>query len=123
MANNIVHGGGPGSVINWTNSGAAISAGTPVVVGNVLGIALTDIAAGAVGSVQIAGVVRGVNKKTGVAFAQGQNLVWLKGTTKMGGAADAATGDMLNCATAFVAAASGDTACVVRLNGWSTPSA
>ena len=51
MATNYVN---EGTVITYSNSGSAISSGDVVVVGEQIGIALSDIANGASGSVAIA---------------------------------------------------------------------
>ena len=52
-----------GNVITYANSGSAISSGDLVVMGNFCGVAVTDIASGASGSVAIEGVYE-LTKKT-----------------------------------------------------------
>jgi predicted RecA/RadA family phage recombinase len=46
---------GLGGSIEWTNSGTAVTAGAVVIVGDLVGIAATDIANGAAGTVHIEG--------------------------------------------------------------------
>lgn len=73
MATNYVQ---PGEVIDWTNgTGSAVSAGAVVAVGQMLGIALVDIADGATGSVRIRGVFT-VPKVSAAVIAAGESLVW-----------------------------------------------
>lgn len=73
MANNY---DSPGEVITWTNgTGSAVSSGDPVVVGQILGVALVDIANGSSGSVQISGVFD-VPKADAAVIAQGESLTW-----------------------------------------------
>lgn len=73
MATNYVQ---PGEVIDWTNgTGSAVSAGAVVAVGQMLGIALVDIANGATGSVRIRGVFT-VPKVSAAVIAAGESLVW-----------------------------------------------
>lgn len=77
MATNFVQ---PGDVLTYTNgTGSAIDAGAVVKLGATgnatLGIALTDIANGASGSVQIRGVFT-VAKVSAAVFKQGESLIW-----------------------------------------------
>lgn len=75
MATNII---GTGEIVQYTNTGTAIAAGDMVLIGNLLGVALTDIAATTgVGSVQISGcVVKDVAKDgSSLNFGQGA-LYW-----------------------------------------------
>lgn len=65
---------GSGRVIDFT-AGANIVSGQPVLVGARLGVALTDIANGATGSVQMGGVFP-VNKLATDVVAQGALLYW-----------------------------------------------
>lgn len=71
MANNYIQ---PGEVIDYT-AGANITSGSVVAMGNILGVALTDIASGATGSVQITGVFE-VPKVSAAVIAQGESLTW-----------------------------------------------
>lgn len=63
-----------GDVIQYT-AGSDISAGDVVVVGNILGVALVNIATGATGSVAIRGRFT-VPKVSAAVIAQGESLVW-----------------------------------------------
>lgn len=73
MAKNYVQ---EGCIIPWTNStGSAVASGAPVAVGLLgMGIALVDIANGAIGSVQVEGVFQ-LPKAAG-AIAQGSPVYW-----------------------------------------------
>ena len=73
MANNYLY---TGDVLDYTNGGStAISSGAPVLVGKRLGIALSDIPAGAFGSVRMRGVFT-VAKLSTDNVAQGDLLYW-----------------------------------------------
>lgn len=63
-----------GKIIDYV-AGANIVSGQPVLVGARLGVALTDIANGATGSVQMAGVFE-INKLATDVVAQGAALYW-----------------------------------------------
>lgn len=66
----------PGEVIDWTNgTGAALASGSGVLIGSRLGVAVTDIANGATGSVRVRGVVELPKLGTDV-VAQGALLYW-----------------------------------------------
>jgi len=110
MATNYVQ---PGDVIEYT-AGADISSGDVVVVGDNVGIALTDIANGATGSVQIAGVFT-VPKTSGTAWNQGDRVDYDVSAGEFHKGLTAASGDVENCGIAFAAAASGDTTANVLL--------
>lgn len=60
----------PGKVLDFVNGGAAIASGAAVVIGTRVGVALTNIASGATGSVQICGVFQ-LPKTAGDNIAQG----------------------------------------------------
>lgn len=69
-----------GAILNYTNTtGGAMTSGEVVKLGATedatLGIALTDIAAGAAGPVQIRGVFT-VAKVSAAVFKQGESLIW-----------------------------------------------
>jgi len=117
MSKNIKHEGGPGSVMPWTNNtGSAVAAGAVVALKHCVGIALVDIANGAVGSVAVGGVVTGVAKATGHAWAQGEKLNWDVSASAFDySGATPATGDITGGAVAWLAAASGDTTGDVKL--------
>lgn len=117
MSKNIVHEGGPGSVMPWTNtSGAAVASGAIVKLSHSLGVALVDIAADAIGSVAVEGVVRDVPKTTGAVWVQGEKLQWDVSALKFANsAATPATGDVTGAAIAWLAAASADATGVIKL--------
>ena len=71
MASNYIQ---PGEVIDFT-AGSTIASGAVVAIGQMLGVALGDIANGATGSVQIQGVFE-VPKVSGAVIAAGESLVW-----------------------------------------------
>lgn len=108
----------PGKVIDFTNAGSAITSGSPVVIGNQIGVALGDIATGATGAVQMEEVFS-VPKKAGAgeAIEQGTSPVFdvsagefvKQGTT-------ASAGDVSGAVTAWADAADGDTSVLVKLN-------
>src|SRR5687768_9773246 len=105
-----------GGVINYANAGAAIAAGDVVVMGHIIGVALTDIGATTgVGAVAIEGVFT-VPKVSAAVFVQGEKLIW---DVSAGGfddsAATPATGDITGGAVAMVAGANAETTCVVKL--------
>ena len=65
-----------GDTIEYSNSGSAISAGDVVVIGKLLGVAVTDIAATTgVGTVALEGVFN-LPKNTSLAITQGDQLFW-----------------------------------------------
>lgn len=99
-----------GDILEYTNAGSAISAGDVVVIGALIGIALTDIAASTgVGSVSICGCYT-VAKTTSLSISQGDKLYWSTGTSKV---TKTATDKFMGHAAA--AAASDATTCVVKL--------
>ena len=106
-----------GDVLEYTNaSGSTITSGTPVVMGNIIGVALVDIANGASGSVAIRGVFT-LPKVTGSAWTLGSKLLWDASAGKFDvGTATPATGDVSVCCVAGGAAASAATTGPVLLN-------
>lgn len=116
MADNYVNSG---DVVDFINGGSAIAAGAVVVVGNVLGIALVDIANGATGSVRIRGRFRNLPKVTAAVIAQGESLTWDVSVSKFDdNAATPATGDVTGPpAVAAAAYTSSDTTMDVILTG------
>lgn len=104
-----------GDVINYTPSGADVSAGDVVELGHCLGVALTDIADGDTGAVAIEGVFT-LPKVSAAVFAVGEKLIW---DTSAGAfddsAATPATGDLTGAAIAVVAGANAETTCTVKL--------
>lgn len=92
MKNFVSHG----STVEWTNGGSAVSAGDVVIVGDLVGIAVTDIAGGAKGTVQIEGVFE-VACNTGDTITQGMKLDWDASASEFVDAiGSAATGDNEN---------------------------
>jgi len=79
MAQNHVQ---PGEVMTWTNgTGSAVTSGSVVVVGNMVCIALGDIANGAVGELATTEVWE-VTKDTTLAISQGADVFWNSVTGK-----------------------------------------
>ena len=72
MAKNYVQ---EGKIIDWTNGGSTVSSGAVVVIGTLIGVALTDIAGGATGPVQIGGVFN-LPKVDAAVIAAGETLTW-----------------------------------------------
>lgn len=106
---------GEGKVVNHT-AGSAITAGDVVELGDSIGIALVDIANGAVGAVAIEGKFT-VAKATGTAWSQGDKLDWDTSASNFGKGITEATGDISDCAIAAEDAASGaETADVILTN-------
>jgi predicted RecA/RadA family phage recombinase len=111
----------PGRVIMHT-AGATITSGQVVKMGNILGVALANIANGATGPVAVEGVFT-VPKVSGAVIAQGESLVWDVSANANAGAFDdnlatPATGDVSGPpAVAFEAAGNGVTSFAVRFTG------
>lgn len=114
MAKNFVQ---PGEVIDFT-AGATTVSGQVVRIGALLGVALQDVANGAVGPAQITGVFT-VPKVSGAVIAQGERLVWDASAAAFDdSAATPATGDVSGeAAVAFEAAGNGVTSLNVRFTG------
>lgn len=112
----------PGT-INYTPVGA-VSAGDVVVQGLILGIAKTDIAAGALGALAVEGEFD-VVKKTG-AIVMGAVVFWdadgspVSGTASSGAASPSRSAGDLIMGHAVSAAASGDTTVRVRLTHYTS---
>ena len=103
-----------GNVIDHV-AGAAILSGDIVVTGDIVGVALTDIANTATGAVAIEGVWN-VAKATGTAWVQGDSLDWdASGSEFDLDIAVPAAGDVENCAVAYVDAGSADAVGIVKL--------
>ena len=99
-----------GESIPYTNAtGSNITSGSVVAVGDMIGIALSDILIGSTGTVQLAGVAI-VAKTTGQAWTQGAKLYW-DGTS----AFTTTVGSNVWAGWAYAAAASGDTTGQVKL--------
>lgn len=106
-----------GKTINYINSGSAITAGSVVAIGHMIGIALVDIAATTgTGAVAIEGVFSGIPKVTGAVFVQGEKLLWDTSAGKFDdSAATPATGDIMGAVVAWVAGANNETTCTIKL--------
>lgn len=103
----------PGKVIDYT-AGSAVTAGAVVAIGQILGVALENIAAGATGSVQVEGVFE-VPKVTTAVIAQGDPVLWDASAGKFDAkGATPATGDILGSAVAFKAGANGETTAWIK---------
>jgi len=101
MATNYVQ---EGEVIQYI-AGSNISAGAVVKIGQILGVALVDIANGETGSVAIKGVYT-VPKVSGAVIAQGESLTWdVSAGAFDDNAATPATGDVTGAAAVAAEAA------------------
>ena len=90
-----------GYAFEFTNDGTAISSGDVVRVGNVIGVASTDIAANATGTVAT-GYVFSVPCKATDTITQGMQLDWDSSAKHFVAAiGTAASGDVENCAIAW----------------------
>ena len=115
MANNFKQ---PGDIITWTNGGSAVVSGQVVRIGQILGVALVDIAGGASGAVALDGVFT-VPKVSGAVIAQGEALTWDASAAAFDdNLATPATGDVTGPpAVAFQAAGNGVTSMAVKFTG------
>ena len=106
-----------GASLTWTNgSGATVTAGSVVVIGQQIGIAATDIADGAAGTVYMEGVFT-VPKVTTAVIAQGESVIWDASAEAFeDSAATPATGDVSGCCIAWAGAGNGVTSVPVKLN-------
>jgi predicted RecA/RadA family phage recombinase len=108
-----------GDRITWTNgTGSAVVSGQVVKMGNILGVALQDIATSASGEVATRGVFE-VPKVTAAVIAQGDSLTWDVSAGKFDdNAASPATGDVTGAAAvAWEAGTSSDTVLSVMFTG------
>ena len=107
----------PGKVIDHV-AAAAIVSGQVVKIGQILGVALGDIASGDTGPVQIEGVFE-VPKVAGAVWTQGQSLTWdVSAGAFDDNAAAPATGDVTGAAAvAFTAGTNGQTSAWVKFTG------
>jgi predicted RecA/RadA family phage recombinase len=110
-----------GDVLDWTNAtGSAKASGAVVELKHQIGVALTDIANGAVGAVAIEGCYT-VPKVSAAVWVVGEKLIW---DTSAGAfddsAATPATGDITGAAVAMAAGANGETTAVVKLTPGNT---
>jgi predicted RecA/RadA family phage recombinase len=108
-----------GKVIDWVNgTGSAVASGAVVVIGQILGVALVDIAAAATGAVGIQGVFN-CAKVSGAVIAAGEKLTWdVSAQAFDDNLATPATGDVTGPpATAMEAAGNGVTDIDVLFTG------
>lgn len=105
MATNFIQ---DGDIITWTNgTGSAVVSGQVVAIGNILAVALVDIANGASGSVKTRGVFT-VPKVSAAVIAAGESLTWDVSAAKFDdNAATPATGDITG-APAYAVEAAGN---------------
>lgn len=105
-----------GEILDYSNTGAAISSGDPVVIGALLGAAVGDIAATTgTGPVRIAGVVT-LPKVTTAVMAQGDSLDFDVSEAKMAIGLTPASGDLIETGICAAAAGNGATTVQVLLN-------
>jgi len=115
---------GPGDVVDYVNTGSAISSGDRIEMVDtgtgLLGVALDDIAATTgVGAVAITGVFT-LPKVSGAVIAQGGAVFWDTSANAVDDdQATKATGDF-TCGTAMEAGINGQTTLKVKLNGYAT---
>ena len=101
-----------GEHLNYTNSGSAIASGAVVVIGTLIGVALTAIAAGATGAVRICGVFNLAKLSTDT-IAQGALVYWDSTNSRI---TTTASGNTL-AGKAAAAAGNGATTVDVLING------
>lgn len=99
-----------GKVLNYTPSGSSIVSGALVIMGNIAGVAVTDIADGVTGAVRISGVFS-LPKASG-AISQGGKVYWDSGNSNV---TTTASGNTI-IGVAATAHISGDTTANVLLN-------
>lgn len=104
-----------GDVVDYT-AGAAISSGDVVEMGNLIGVAITDIANGDTGAVKISGVFE-LPKVSAAVIGAGETVMW---DTSAGAFEDnlatPAAGDLTGGCVAVEAAGNGDTTVKVKIN-------
>ena len=93
---------------------AAISSGDVVVSGDVIGIAVNDIANGDTGGIAVEGVFQ-VTKVAGEAWVVGDKIGYDVSATAFDKTFTGATGDVTNCGVAAKAAGSADTVAYLKL--------
>lgn len=108
-----------GEVVTLTAPTGGVTAGTPVLITNLLVIPRTTAAEAASFDGDVCGVHTGVPKATGATWAEGQNLYWDDTAKKF---TPTATNNYY-AGVAMAAAASGDATGTIRLNGISIKAA
>ena len=99
-----------GATVDWVAT-AAVESGDLVVIGNIVGVALDDIANGATGVVLISGVVK-VPKQASLVVAQGDLLY----CNETGGELDKTAASQTLAGTAYAAELAASTTVKVLLN-------
>ncbi len=100
----------PGEVIDYT-AGSALSSGTVVLIGNRVGVLLTDLANGEVGAAQVTGVWEIAKLSTDV-VTQGALLYWDAGNSRL---TTTASSNKL-AGYAWAAASGTDTTVQIKIN-------
>jgi predicted RecA/RadA family phage recombinase len=103
----------PGLTLTYT-AGGTISSGDVVVTGDIVGIALSDAVSGDEIEISIEGVHE-VTKEAGTAWVQGDLISWDASESSFEKGPTPATGDVIGCGIAALAAASGDTTGYIKL--------
>jgi len=109
----------PGKMMTYT-AGSAVSVGRPVVLNTRIGVAATDIAAGAKGALAMEGVYE-LPKVAALAISQGELVYWcptadpVSGTAGTGAINKTASGNTL-AGYAFASALAGDAVVQVKIN-------
>lgn len=102
-----------GDVMPYTAPSGGVVTGVPVLISGLLVIPAFTAAEDAAFEGAVVGVFTGLAKTTGQAWAEGEKLYWVTGTSKF---STTAGGNQL-VGTAAVAAGSADTTGAVRLDG------
>lgn len=106
----------PGASVDFVNSGSAITSGSVVVMGNIIGVALVDIANGATGAVAIEGVFT-VPKVSAAVITQGQSVIYdVSASAFDDNLATPATGDVSGCCVAMESKGAATTSIDVKLS-------
>ncbi len=113
-----------GGTLDWTNgTGNPVLSGQAVVAGHTIGVAVTDIAPGAMGALKIGGVYT-LPKVSGAVFVKGEKLIWDASAGAFDdSAATPASGDITGGAIAWAAGADGETTATVKLTPGNTTKA
>jgi len=107
----------PGETLDYTNgSGSTITAGSAVVIGAQIGVAIADIADGASGPVAMEGVYT-LPKVSAAVIGQGEDVAFdVSAAAFDDNAMTPAAGDITGACTAWEAAGNGATTVVVKIN-------
>lgn len=105
-----------GDVIDYVNGGSTtIASGTVVVVGSLLGVAVSDIEASATGALRISGAVN-LKKKKATAVTAGQALDYDISASQLDAIGAPASGDLVGCCVAIAGAGATEGTVTVLLN-------